>query len=339
MTRSLKFTFNIAFFKIFLPVFFLGCTSAEQHVFLPLPEQNESQIENETLTTNEAFTPWKSREDIDIAPGFSITLTSELDSKLNGIFQVNHEGILSLPYNVDIKANGLSVEELNQQIKSRVAQFVKDSDVRVEITKKEYIVDVQGLVQKPGQYAVRKNATIDELIFAAGGLQANISSVDYVRIDQLGVSNELRMKDYYAGRTDLVPKWYGGEVVFFHSQRSDPFIDQNKNYVQLLGQFKKPGELPYYSTNDLFDYVIAAGGPTAEADIYNAQLIRRNADKREIINFALAKYDNIPSIQAGDTIILNSDRISSYEKESRIISDYAGVISVIGVLVLIANGL
>jgi protein involved in polysaccharide export with SLBB domain len=127
----------------------------------------------------------------------------------------------------------------------------------------------------------------------------------------------------------------GGETVFFQSERPRG-ATPGRDYVQVLGQVRSPGDYPYTPGADFYEYLIRAGGPTDRADLHNVTLVRNIGDRqREAVNFALDESDQIPAIQGGDTLLLHADNPSPLEKKSRVIGGFASILSTIATVVLL----
>lgn len=306
-----------------------ACYTGPHHILVP-----KTTIASTGVTLQQ--TAWNTRPSNEVAPGFEVTIKSAADPRINGTSRIDQEGLLKLNYDVRIATSGMTESDLASAINKAFSKVLRNPDVKMEITKREYFVDVQGLVKKAGQYLVKKDASLDELVSLAGGLETTPGATmpQYARIDQLGVSNVVKLRDYYSGKRDLVPQWQGGEVVFFQNERGS-LAGGGRDYVQLLGQFKNPGEYPFTEGADFYDYMIQAGGPSEKADLYNLELVRSNGPQREIFQFASANYNEIPAVMPGDTIIMNADNPSRFEKDSRVIGGFTSIVTAIGTMVLL----
>lgn len=322
---------------------FSGCSSGPSRTIVSAPSPSLKAAEARATTgKNEDIKPtkWNTRAADEIAPGFHIELKGADDPKINGVFTVGPDGALRLPYDVLLQTTGLTLGELRSEVNQAYARYLTSPNIKISIAKKEYYVDVRGLVTKPGQYLVKGDSSLDYIISQAGGLlpgqDANVAA-QFVRIDQLGVTNIIRLRDYFSGSQELVPAWQGGESIFFQSERGDRASapQSGRNYVQLLGQVKQPGEYPFLSGADFYEYLIRAGGPTERADLENLVLVRSGPTARETIAFELEDSHLLPPLKAGDTVIVHADNPSSLEKKSRVIGGFAGIISTLATIILL----
>ncbi len=108
------------------------------------------------------------------------------EPKLNRVLTVGPDGRISMPLVGRVKAGGATVEQVETQIKSRLAkQYTSDIDVNVSLAEvKEYPpepplppeekifppVFVTGEVAKPGRYEMKEPTDILQAIAMAGGL-------------------------------------------------------------------------------------------------------------------------------------------------------------------------
>jgi polysaccharide export outer membrane protein len=90
----------------------------------------------------------------------------------NGVsrgFQVNGDGYIDLPLLGDIKAAGLTREQLQAHLKDALSGFIKDPAVRVRFS--DFNINVLGEVKIPGTHNFDKDrVTIIDAISAAGDL-------------------------------------------------------------------------------------------------------------------------------------------------------------------------
>lgn len=284
---------------------------------------------------------WKNRPTGEIAPGYLLSIRSP-DPKVNGEYRVEFDNVLKLPYNVRVNSAGLNEEQLTDAIRSSYqAYFRFPKDIKVSVVKKEYLVDAQGLVKKPGRFLLKQDSSLDEIIAQAGGLQEGNGPNNvpqYARISGPTGSGVVRLADYYSGTKGLTPSWQGGEVVFFQTEGS-PLHAANQadqNTVHLLGEVKNPAEYGVADQADFFTYLIKAGGPTDRADLANVTLIRSEGKQSRALNFSMLDTTKIPQILPGDAIILNSDNSSPLEKNSRVGASFANIVSALGIIAIAA---
>ena len=180
---------NKAFFTLIVytfAFFFLACSSGPQKQVIKRSYNVSSASEQKEVSNN---VKWNKRNTDELAPGYQIEIKCLEDQVVNGIFTIQADGVLKLPYEVKIDTSGLKLSSLKSELVNSYKKYLTNPKIDVSIFKKEYYVDVRGLVQKPGQYLVKEDSSLDFLISQAGGLLAGTeknAAAEYVKIDQLG---------------------------------------------------------------------------------------------------------------------------------------------------------
>ncbi|MFM1847454.1 MAG: hypothetical protein RL417_928 [Pseudomonadota bacterium] len=282
---------------------------------------------------------WRVRGEGEIAPGFELEITCPADRSVGGIYRVEADGALKMPYKVQVDAHGISTEALATELDRAYRPYIRSPNFSVAIKKRSYFVDVQGLVTKPGPVLVKSESSLDEIIAGAGGLQQTPerqAQAQYVRVVQGAASGTFKLRDYFAGSLTGLPVWQGGEKIFFQSE-GGPTNGKGKvarRYINILGQVRSPGEYPY-EHGDFHRYLIQAGGPTDRADLDNISLIRMNGDSVGTRTFTVHEPTELPTLESGDTVIVQADNPSPLEKRSRVIGGFMSILTSIATVVLL----
>lgn len=275
-----------------------------------------------------------------VAPGYLIQISNPDDEKLNGKFRVGYDGVLQLPYEISIGTSGLNETELRQRIvKAYKDFFAAEPNIQMSIVEKQYYVEVAGLVEKPGRYIVDSTSSLGELIAQAGGLQQTVATetiANYVRIEQLGTTFVVRLRDYYSGEKGIVPNWQGGDLVFFQSQRGsvESSAGFEHPFVQLLGQVINPGEYGYKSGDDFYKYLVRAGGPSERADLSRVVLYRAIDGQTQPFEYDIEE-GGLPEVRPGDVFLVHADNPTRLEKRTRYIAEVAGIVGTIATLAIL----
>jgi polysaccharide export outer membrane protein len=84
---------------------------------------------------------------------------------------VRPDGRITLPLINDVAAQGLTPDQLRDQLKAQFDKFVEDSSVSVVVKQiNSRKVFITGMVGKPGAYPLTSTVTVLQLISMAGGL-------------------------------------------------------------------------------------------------------------------------------------------------------------------------
>jgi len=293
----------------------------------------ESQPEDTARQQLSTFT----RRGDEILPGYRIRLTCSQDKKLNGKFRVKFDGQLKLPYHVTLQAAGLKSEELQRKIVQAYRPYFRSvPPISVQIDERLHYVAVQGLVEKPGQYLIKENGTLDELIAKAGGLQRDFSSrqlkARYARITKGDEVLFVNLADYYAGTAPELGLWQGGESVFFQTD-GDLSATAAVRAVQILGQVVNPGEYNFSPEADFFYYLSKAGGPTERADLERIEIVRVVNHEKKSVVFRLKDASTLPKLRPGDIVMIPP------EQPKTAISNFTSILTSISTAVIAAAAL
>jgi protein involved in polysaccharide export with SLBB domain len=313
-----------------------GCASTGPHEFKTPPQTSKEGSVGSTAS----FSPTDPNIGSKLAPGYLLRLSSLEDKKLNGEFRIDFDGWLRLPYDVSFKASGLTLDEAIKKIQEGYRPFFKGApSIQVELTQRKLWVDVRGLVKKPGKYLILSDAGIDEILAQVEGFLPN-ANVDAVRIDRGEETISVPLGSYFvSGQTLSLPRWVGGERLFFHSslERSQ-FYDENQNSksIEILGEVRKPGYVPYRQGADFLYYYSAAEGSTALANLGKIEIIRNSIPHSESITVDFAEKNSIPPLSPGDMVVVHADRPSALERSAPVLTAIASVLSafLLSVLVL-----
>ena len=140
----------------------------------------ENQEANNLATSINSEVPDLSKLSQNMAPGHLFKMSHLSDSKLSGKFRADFNGILQLPYNVNVDITNKTFAEVKEIVLNAYRKFFQRGveTVNFSLASRDYWVEVRGLVKKPGRYLVHPTDTLDLVVDQAGGVQGNISS-DY----------------------------------------------------------------------------------------------------------------------------------------------------------------
>ena len=126
------------------------------------------------------------------APGFTIGPEDVLgvlvwrEAEVSGDVTVRADGMITLPLLRDVKAAGLTPNDLAEQIQESLREYITDASVTVVVrqmnSRRAFIT---GEVAKPGAYPLPAPTTVMQLIALAGGLTefAEKNKVSVLRVE------------------------------------------------------------------------------------------------------------------------------------------------------------
>jgi polysaccharide export outer membrane protein len=108
------------------------------------------------------------------------------DQEVSGDVTVRPDGMIALPLIRDVRAAGLTPNELAERIQLAIREFITDASVTVVVRQmNSRKVFITGEVARPGAYPLASSMTVMQLIAIAGGLTqfAEAKSISIMRVE------------------------------------------------------------------------------------------------------------------------------------------------------------
>jgi polysaccharide export outer membrane protein len=127
-----------------------------------------------------------------VEPGFTIGPEDVLgvivwrEADVSGDVTVRPDGMITLPLIRDIRAAGLTPQELADRVQTALREYVTDASVTVVVRQmNSRKVFITGEVAKPGAYPLASSMTVMQLIAVAGGITefAEGKSISVMRVE------------------------------------------------------------------------------------------------------------------------------------------------------------
>jgi polysaccharide export outer membrane protein len=157
-----------------------------------------------------------------IFPGDSVRVFIWKEDTLSGTFQVDENGVLTLPLLGPLTVTSLTVEQLRSQLIRDYGAQLKNPSIDVSVKRR---VSVLGQVQKPGVYTVDPTMKLSDLVALAGGLgeDGTTKNIDVMRGNTV-------IYDNVDASTPAVPNMHSGDMVVVNKK---PWLSRNGK--ELLG--------------------------------------------------------------------------------------------------------
>ena len=330
------------FFLLSAVVFLSGCSSNSisdyprytQHVAKVM----ENQEANNPASALNSDVPDMSKIPQYMAPGHLFTMSHSSDSKLSGKFRADFNGILQLPYNVNVDVTNKTFAEVKETVLNAYRKFFQKGveSVNFTLTSKDYWVEVRGLVKKPGRYLVRPTDTLDLVVDGAGGVQGDIS-VDYftASLKQSTFEYQVLLNRYFESSESVDKiRWLGGDSVFVAKLDSLAGASREIPFVTMLGGVQKPGKVLHQKDAGLYYYIEKSGGLVQGLGYNECYVFRNTKDGVKRINFSFDKPETIPVIFPNDTIYMNSKIETEGDTWLNRFGQIAGIISTAALLII-----
>lgn len=273
-----------------------------------------------------------------MAPGHMFTMSHSSDSKLSGKFRADFNGILQLPYNVNVDVTNKTFAEVKETVLNAYRRFFQKGveSVNFTLTSKDFWVEVRGLVKKPGRYLVRPSDSLDLVVDAAGGVQGDIS-VDYftASLKQSTYEYQVLLNRYFeSNETADKIRWLGGDSVFISKLDSLAGASREIPFVTMLGGVIKPGKVLHQKDASLYYYIEKSGGMVQGLGYEECYVFRNTPEGVKRINFSFDKPETVPVIFPNDTVYMNSKVETEGDTWLQRLSSVAGIISTAALLII-----
>ena len=245
-----------------------------------------------------------------LGPGDDVEITVFGVPDLSEHTRVSPDGNISMPLIGYVRIGGLTNSEAEGEIEAQLRQQNILNNPQVSLYVKEYTsgsISVAGEVAKPGPYSALGPHRLFDVLQAAGGLTekaANKAVISHRNSDS-PVTVELPKDPAELALSNL-------EIL-----PGDTVVVPTAPIVYVLGEVNKPGGYILGSTNGttLLRVVAAAGGPTHEASVGSAKMLRKTPSGLQQLQLPLkkilqAKEQDMP-VQGEDIIYVPRSRIKA----------------------------
>ncbi len=234
---------------------------------------------------------------------------------------VSARGTINVPFIGSIKAEGLTIHELEDQITKPLSEdYFVDPEVNILI--KEYHslqYFISGAVKSPGLYEMSSETSLMEIIAKAGGVLPERGTIAYVLrastteiAEGQDIENLLSQKEpIKVDLKGLLDKGdmrhnlilHSGDVVYIPYEKA---LNPSESKIYVEGEIKNPGVYDYQPGLTALNACIMAGGFGKFSAPHRTRIIRKRGEKIEIIKI------NLEDVQKGkisDIELIPGDRI------------------------------
>jgi len=291
-------------------VLFLFCGCSTNHIAktpptVDLAMKKDSEKLNEVLMTS-AANKQSATDDYRIGPEDILEIDAYNVEEVKKTVRVNSQGEIALPLAGIIRVEGMSTQELEQEIEKRLDRYVQETVVNVFV--KEYRsqrISVLGAVNSPQIYAVTGQRYLIDMLMTAGGLREDAGNICYIIRPSYGDSPDssastiaIDLKELLVnGNFGLNVPVFAGDVINV-PQCGAIFVD---------GAVRKPGVFAMKSDTTFMKAISMAQGISTDARLGDIRIFRDNGNgDRDIIK---VDYDAIRKGEAPDILLAENDII------------------------------
>ncbi len=248
-----------------------------------------------------------------VGPGDVLQLNVWQAPSLDRQITVRADGMAVLPMAGEIRAAGLTLQQLEEQVARRLGDFNRNVN-QVSLTATEFksrSIYVLGRVMSPGKYAYADAVNLFELIREAGGfaddaLKTRVKVVHREngeeKIEYANVEQSLN-----DGSIDKLPLVKSGDTIIVAKRNGT--AEAGSDGVHIIGEVRTPAIYALEDVNDLVGVMLLAGGPTDMGNMKNVRLVRADAAGNTVATeynveayLKMGAVSQNPMCQAGDTI-------------------------------------
>ncbi len=210
---------------------------------------------------------------------------------LNRTVEVSQDGSFTFPLIAKVRAAGLSVFELENLIKERLADgYIVAPQVTVVVEKyQSQKVFLLGEVKNPGSYVLKRNTHILELISMAGGFTDKAGrTIKITRLKSLkhNSGNVASSGDKETETITIDLGKYKADTAYdsFFVTKGDSIYVNPMPRIFVIGEVGRPGALKWESGLTVRKAISLAGGPKETAALKRTKIIRikKNGKEKEI---------------------------------------------------------
>jgi polysaccharide export outer membrane protein len=247
----------------------------------------------------DAYAENPSGKEYTIGPEDVINIQIWDNEDLNRTVEVSQDGSFTLPLIDKVRAAGLSVFELENLIKKRLADgYIVAPQVTVAVEDyQSQKVFLLGEVTKPGSYVLKGTTHILELISMAGGFTDKSGRI--IKIERLKSlkHNKKRLKSVKRNkRENAAPREdretetitldlgkYKADSAYdsFFVANGDSIYVNPVPRIYVIGEVRRPGEFKWESDLTIHQVISRAGGPNEKAAMKRIKIIRIKKNGKE----------------------------------------------------------
>jgi len=216
---------------------------------------------------------------------------------LDRVVHVSREGNFSFPLIGSVKADGLSVVQLEKELRTRLADgYLVNPNVTITIEEyKSKKVFVIGQVQKPGTFPLSGTTDLLDIISQAGGPTDEAAKEAIIVRPKNNLQLDHPTSPQEAEKVEIITinikKLLKGEATLnIALQKGDTIYIPKINYFYVFGEVVKPGRYPLEDETTVHKGITIAGGFTEKASKWRMKILRVQDGKKLEIK---AKMDQL----------------------------------------------
>ena len=249
----------------------------------------------------------------------SISVYDEPDLTLDTV-PVRPDGMVAFPLIGDVQVAGRNVEDVSNEIRERLLQFVLEPRVSVVVTEFNSLdYTLYGEVVHPGVYPLTTDVSISAAIAKAGGLTKGQFRASSVELADL--THAFLARDGNVMPVDFVRLIRGGDMRFDIDPQPGDYIHIPSGLskeVYILGEVNEPALFAFRESMPMSRTLALAEGFTVDADLSRIHIVRGALHNPTVI---VANFEDVVNgrsqdvqLEPGDIVYVPPTRLTSYAR-------------------------
>jgi polysaccharide export outer membrane protein len=278
-----------------------------------------------------------------IGPNDGITIVALGADDISKTWRVSSTGELTLPMVGKIYVAGMTTEQVEQELTTRLKLFILDPQVTIYISEfRSETVTVEGAVEKPGRIQTEGQKTLLGVLMMAGGTKSPGPTVKVTRASEFGIIPLPGVRKDLAGLYSTVELPVKDALDASSAAANlimEPddvvSVSMQQRLVYIMGEVNRPGaiELVTQDSISIVQVLAVAGGMTKIASPSKTTILRRDSEGRydpagsvDLKKILTGKHEDKLLI-AGDIIVVPSSNVKFYLQAITMSAATSGVTS------------
>jgi polysaccharide biosynthesis/export protein len=238
-----------------------------------------------------------------LGPQDAINITVFGETDLSRKYTIEQDGTFTFPLIGRVTAKGLTLRQLEQELKKRLAGggFLKNPEVTVAVEAyQSQRIMIWGQVNQPGEYQLTGDMTLLSALARAGSVTAMAGREVLVVRTRRGGNGAASAGDPEILRIDLLDLQAGNMALNIPLQDGDTINVPKAQSVFVSGQVKSPGAYPVESGMTVLQVLSLAGGLSERGSDKRINIQRTvDGQRKELKGVKLSTV-----VEPGDTIVV-----------------------------------
>ncbi len=291
-----------------------GPAPETEQIILPKQDVEEQIASLNRLQRESNYIPKLGKGDV-----INISVYDEPDLTIEEI-PIRPDGWISFPLTGEIKAEGLTVSQLNDALTEGLSKYILSPKVSVivqEFNSQQYTIF--GEVVNPGVFPLKTDISITEALAGAGGLnkgQFRATSVELADLTHAFIAREGKVLP-----VDFIRLIRAGDLRYDISLQSGDYIyipSGLSKEVYILGEVSKPMLFAYRENMPMSRTLAQAEGFTPDADLKRIHIVRGALHNPTVImiNFEEVLKGNAREVplEPGDIVYVPPTGLTSFAR-------------------------